>query len=105
MGGNSLVALQVQTPDVMGAYNNGVDTAQRQQSNSLRIQGQQQDLAQGVDKAKMDSAEHVMQMIGAGSMHAIGGDLNGRPTRPSIEDVLDMLQTAAFRREEIQVPG
>jgi hypothetical protein len=101
MGGNSLVALQVQTPDVMGAYNNGVDTAQRQQSNSLRIQGQQQDLAQGVDKAKMDSAERVMQMIGAGSMYAMGGNLNGQPDPAKFEEVLDGLTQMGVPKEEI----
>lgn len=98
---NNSIALEVKPPDVVGAYSTGVNTAQVQQSNALKIQGQQQDLAQGVDKAKMDAAEHVMQMIGSGAMYAMGGKLDGQVDPAKFNEVLDGLGTMGVPKDEI----
>jgi hypothetical protein len=82
MADNS-IALQVRAPDVMGAYNQGV----------------QQRL--GVDKAKMDQAEHVMQLIGSASMHALGGKLDGTPDPQKYEEGLDMLESMGIPKDEV----
>lgn len=82
MADNS-IALQVRAPDVMGAYNAGV----------------QQRL--GVDKAKMDQAEHVMQMIGSGAMYAMGGKLDGEVDPQKFNQVLDGMVQMGMPKEEI----
>jgi hypothetical protein len=80
---NNSIALEVRPPDVMGAYNEGV---------KQRI---------GVDKAKMDATERVMQLIGAASMHALGGKLDGTPDPQKFEEGLDMLQSEGVPEDEI----
>lgn len=72
-----LAALGVQNPqiDALGAFQKG------------------QRHAAGMDEAKREAAEKSLQLIGAASMHALGGDINGQADPGRFEEGLDMLES------------
>lgn len=88
---NSLVALQSQAPDVMGAFNQGAEAAQGRQMNSLRMQAVKQDMQNSELEQQRKQADYALQIIGSASMHALGGDINGKADPQRYEEALDML--------------
>lgn len=72
---NSLVALQSQAPDVMGAFS----------------QGQRQ--AAGIDAAKREAVERQLQIIGSASMYALNGDPNGQADPAKYAEVMQGLSS------------
>lgn len=47
----------------------------------------------GLDASKREAAEKSLQLIGAASMHALGGDINGQADPGRFEEGLDMLES------------
>lgn len=91
---NQLVALGVQTPQIntLGSFMQGQQHAQA-------LQKGEQDLRQGemaMDAQKKAQAEHVLQLVGTASMHALGGNINGAPDPEKFEQGLDMLESQGF---------
>lgn len=93
---NSLVALQAQAPDVVGSFNQGAEAAQGRQMNQLRMQSVQQDMQNSELESQRKQAEQALQLVGAASMHALGGDLNGQADPARFEEGLDMLTDMGF---------
>lgn len=71
---DNTIALRAQAPDVMNSFAQG-------QATQLQVM-----------EAKRAQAEKSLQLIGAASMHALGGKLDGTPDPARYEEGLDMLQ-------------
>ena len=98
---NQLVALQgnIQPNNAFGAFQN----AQTHQQNLLQgdqamaqsAQTHQQNMLQGEQSMQGESvkqAEHMLQLIGAAGMHALGGKVDGVADPAKYEEGLDMLE-------------
>jgi hypothetical protein len=88
---NSLVALQTQAPDVMGAYNQGAQAAQGRQLNSLRIQGAQQELQNAPEDRRRKQAMEMFNLIGSVGLGAMGGKMDGQVDPAKWAEGLDYL--------------
>jgi hypothetical protein len=81
-----MMALGVQSPniDALGSFREGVAGAA------------------GMDQAKKQAAEKSLQMIGAASMHALGGDINGQADPQRYEEGLNMLSDMGIDVEKFR---
>jgi hypothetical protein len=81
-----MMALGVQSPniDALGSFREGVAGAA------------------GMDQAKKQAAEKSLQMIGAASMHALGGDINGQADPQRYDEGLNMLSDMGIDVEKFR---
>lgn len=81
-----LTALGVQNPqiDALGAFKQGVAGAA------------------GLDEAKRSAAEKTLQLVGAASMHALGGNINGEADPQKYEEGLNMLADMGLRVDQFR---
>lgn len=81
-----LAALGLQNPqiDTLGAFREGAATAA------------------GIDEAKRQAAEKSLQLVGAASMHALGGNIDGQADPAKFEEGLNMLQDMGINVEKFR---